>query len=144
MKKKKISEIILYIFYILSGAVAVFGIFKYSYPNTALRSSIAELFEKVGIYINNSGSEIIYSICALPVLFAVTVVLLILLREAHKATAMRVFGIAALIVPTLTLLAGRFLDKSNLVLAVLFFAYTVSFIGFAITGGMKIFGKKKS
>lgn len=142
MKKKKISEIILYIFYILFGIFAMFGIFRYSYPSSALRSSVAELFEKVGVYISSGGSEIVYFLYALPVLFAVNLALLILLRKAHKAAAMRVFGISALIVPPLTLLAGRLLGKNNPLLAVLFFAFVIAFIGFAITGGMKIFGKE--
>jgi len=40
MKKQSAVKIILYILYILSGAYTAFGIFKYSYPPTAVREAV--------------------------------------------------------------------------------------------------------
>lgn len=60
MKKQSAVKIILYILYILSGAYTAFGIFKYSYPPTAVREAVTGFFGKLGVDIGVTGSEIIY------------------------------------------------------------------------------------
>ena len=47
MKKQSAVKIILYILYILSGAYTAFGIFKYSYPPTAVREAVTGFFGKL-------------------------------------------------------------------------------------------------
>ena len=60
MKKQSAVKIVLYILYILSGAYTAFGIFKYSYPPTAVREAVAGFLSKLGVDIGVTGSEIIY------------------------------------------------------------------------------------
>lgn len=56
MKKQSAVKIILYILYILSGAYTAFGIFKYSYPPTAVREAVTGFLSKLGVDIGVTGS----------------------------------------------------------------------------------------
>lgn len=139
MKKQSAVKIILYILYILSGAYTAFGIFKYSYPPTAVREAVAGFFGKLGVDIGVTGSEIIYHFFSLAFVAVSVIALFFLLRKGAEAKGMFISGAVVLLFLVLYLLGYLITNKYMHIFE--FIGYVISYLAFAVICGRKAFKK---
>lgn len=111
MKKQSAVKIILYILYILSGAYTAFGIFKYSYPPTAVRKAVTGFLSKLGVDIGVTGSEIIYHFFCLAFAAVSVITFFFLLRKGSETKEMFISGAVVLIFTALYLLGYLITNK---------------------------------
>ena len=139
MKKQSAVKIILYILYILSGAYTAFGIFKYSYPPTAVREAVTGFFGKLGVYIGVTGSEIIYHFFSLAFVAVSVIALFFLLRKGAEAKGMFISGAVVLLFIVLYLLGYLITNKYMHIFE--FIGYVISYLTFAVICGRRVFKK---
>ena len=137
MKKQSAVKIILYILYILSGAYTAFGIFKYSYPPTAVREAVAGFLSKLGVDIGVTGSEIIYHFFSLAFVAVSVIALFFLLRKGAEAKEMFISGAVVLIFTALYLLGYLITNKYMHIFE--FIGYVISYLAFAVICGRRVF-----
>ena len=137
MKKQSAVKIILYILYILSGAYTAFGIFKYSYPTTAVREAVTGFFGKLGVDIGVTGSEIIYHFFCLAFAAVSVITFFFLLRKGSETKEMFISGAVVLIFTALYLLGYLITNKYMHIFE--FIGYVISYLAFAVICGRKVF-----
>ena len=137
MKKQSAVKIVLYILYILSGAYTAFGIFKYSYPPTAVREAVAGFLSKLGVDIGVTGSEIIYHFFSLAFVAVSVIALFFLLRKGAEAKEMFISGAVVLIFTALYLLGYLITNKYMHIFE--FIGYVISYLAFAVICGRRVF-----
>lgn len=135
MKKQSAVKIVLYILYILSGAYTAFGIFKYSYPPTAVR----DFLSKLGVDIGATGSEIIYHFFCLAFAAVSVIAFFFLLRKGSETKGMFISGAVVLLFMVLYLLSYLITNKYMHIFE--FIGYVISYLTFAVICGRKIFKK---
>lgn len=137
MKKQSAIKIVLYILYILSGAYTAFGIFKYSYPPTAVREAVTGFFGKLGVDIGVTGSEIICHFFCLAFAAVSVIAYFFLLRKGSETKEMFISGAVVLIFTALYLLGYLITNKYMHIFE--FIGYVISYLTFAVICGRKVF-----
>lgn len=139
MKKQSAIKIIIYILYILSGTYTAFGIFKYSYPPTAVRETVTGFLSNFGMDIGVVGSEIIYHFLCLALAVFSVIALFFLLGKGSEKKGMFISGAVVLIFTVLYLLGYLIANKYIHIFA--FIGYVISYLTFAVICGRKVFKK---
>ena len=121
----------------MSVAYSAFGIFKYSYPPTAVREAVTGFFGKLGVDIGVTGSEIIYHFFCLAFAAVSVIAFFFLLRKGSETKEMFISGAVVLIFTALYLLGYLITNKYMHIFE--FIGYVISYLTFAVICGRKVF-----